>query len=1178
MRLVGGVVGAVIGAYFGNPYAGYAIGSMIGGVLEGPQKFKQEGPRLTDNKVTNSSYSTGIPIYFGTYRGAGNVIRSTVLKETKTTETQEQGKGATAETDTTTYTYRVTIAYLLSEGVISGMSRIWYNGTLVYDYTQNNTGFIGDIGGSIKVYYGTEDQLPDSSLEAEFGVGDVTAYRGRAYVVFTDLQLKEFNNQVPQFQFEIIRSKDNVLTGKYDKFIDSDLTTNNSGFLAYNKANRFVYGNFNNVASETTLYKIDPFNNEIILKNNTGLSNISYNNPILSKKISFLQTGDLVIGAINDATYGTKWVIFDQDTLNRKSSIDYRVFDSGAWQSSGGYTGASFRAPPNLQQYTKNTYNFYVGCSHNAIKGLQVFRFVDNGSFPNFSFYDWHLPVSSYSTIGGTIRSSLTYGNLFVADGVNLDVYYVLTTNNYNSSGNSAIILSKYNFDSNIVQDTYKILLSTTGSISYNVNQMYFDKTTRIIYILFTDTNTSRSYIMKYNIDTNTVLSTKVLFDGLNYPSINVNNSDVNFDDVLRRIYINYTVGTSYYVMYYKVDNDVIEVLNYTNNTSWGTSVIGACNSAYVSDMGCEIYISSGTENPQKVLKNYGPRYAKGTYPLDQTVLELIQHSGLDTNYIDVSELTSDVVNGYSIPNPSTIRTCIDYLAQAYNFEMVESNFKIKFKKNGKNPVATIKFSELSAVNYSPDVKFETDLTTERKQELELPRIINLSFADIDRDYQTSTVESKIENVYTNEIINIELPMAFTATQAKQIADRIMYNYWINRDSYNFTTTYKYLNLEPTDVITVVKDDGSASFTMKIIKKEKGGGIIKWTAVAEDSAVFTQISKAESGSDISQTIGTISTSKLFFLDIPMLQNTDNDPGVYVASVRQNNNMAWTGSTVYVSDQADGNYMEQSSFFNEVISGNTTTLLEDFLVAYNSSEGNYNNYVDNFSSVTVKLFKGSLNSITEDQLLNGYNMCLIGNEVLQFKNATLIDTNTYKLDTFYRARFGTDYAVSTHAIGDRFVILNASSKTLGRILKDQSQLNILRYFKNVTFKDKLSDTNYNQYMNTGVSLKPYSVNNVSGYRDSSNNLNVQFTKRIRGWVKMIDYQGAYDPDGDFYEIEIFTDSTFTTVKRLINSNSKSFVYSSIDQIADFGSNQSSIYIKIYKLNSIIGRGYPLKITL
>lgn len=1174
MRLVGGVVGAVIGAYFGNPYAGYAIGSMIGGVIEGPVKTSQTGPRLTDNKVTNSSYSTGIPIYFGTYRGAGNVIRSTVLKETQTTETQEQGKGASAETETTTFSYRITIAYLLSEGVISGVPRIWYNGKLIYDYSVNNSGFIGDIGGNIRVYYGTEDQLPDPSLEAEFGVGDVTAYRGKAYIVFTDLQLKEFNNSVPQFQFEVTRSKDSILTGKYDSFTDTELTTNYGGYLAYNDKNRFVYANLSVSNGNSVLFKIDPFNNEIVNKNDLLVTQTSSNDFIKSKKITVLQNGDLLIGGVNDPNYGSKWLIIDQDTLNIKNQLDYRNLGAG-WSSAGGYVTQSFRAPPNTQSYTKGLYTYYVSCSQDATNKFQIFRFVDDGTFPNFKVYDWHLPVANPLGVGGNILSSLVYGNLFVVDGVNSDVYYTLCTNNLGNLGTtSAIVLSKYSFETNIVTDNFKILLSSSGTTTYNVNQMFFDKITRIIYILFTNTAISRSYIMKYNIDTDTILSTKVLFDGLNYPAINTNNSDINFDSTLRRIYINYQVNTSYYIMYYNINNEVIESLNYTNNTSWGTSIIGNCNSAYVNELGCEIYISNATDNPQKILKNYGPRYMRGNYPLNDTVKELIERSNLETKYIDVTELEDDLVYGYSIPNPSIIRTCIDHLALAYNFEMVESNFKIKFKKNGRDPVATIKFNELSAVNYSPDVKFETDLSTERKQELELPKIINLSFSDIDRDYQTSTVESKIENVYTNEIVNIELPLAFTATQAKQIADRILYNYWINRDSYTFSTTYKYLDLEPTDVIKVIKEDGTI-FTMKLTKKEKGGGIIKWTAVAEDSAVFTQISTAESGSDISQQIGSISTSKLLFLDIPILQNTDNDPGVYVASIRQNNNMAWSGSTIYVSDQSNGNYVEQVSLFNEVIYGNTSTVLDDFLVAYNSNDFTYDNYQDNFSSVTVKLLKGTLNSITDDQLHNNYNMCLIGNEVLQFKNATLIDTNTYQLTGLLRGRFGTEQFISTHQIGESFVILNASSKTLGRILKDQSQLNILRYYKNVTFKDKLSNTNYNQYMNTGVGLKNYSVNNIQGFKDTLNNFNIKFTKRVRGYSKMIDFQGAYDPDGDFYEAEIFSDNTFTTVKRLITFNSQNFVYGSSDQISDFGSVQSTIYIKIYKLNPIIGRGYSSK---
>ena len=1180
MRLVGGVVGAVIGAYFGNPYAGYAIGSMIGGALEPPQKFKQEGPRLTDLKVTNSSYSIGKPKVFGTYRMSGNLIFSTALKETKNVETQEQGKGGGgAETETTTYTYRVTCAYALCEGIISGVRRIWWEGKLVYDYSQNNNGFIGNIGGNIKVYLGTETQLPDPSIEAELGVGEVPGYRGTAYVVFTDMQLQEFQNRIPNFTFEVVRSPDNINTGKFDKFSTSSTINDKiTGWLQYNNNNRFIYANLESGTS-TGLYKIDPYNNTIVASNTTLLGNASYNDFVKSKKINILQNGDLVIGGKTVSGYGTGWYIIDQDSLEVKQIIDYRNFSGTSWVDSGGYTGASFRAPPNMQNYKDGDFDHYISMSIDATKKFQFFDFISSGL--GLTLNKFSLATSDTTIVGGSVQSSLVYGNLFITDGVNQKCYWTISTTNYQGTGNRGLVLSCYDMKTDTVTDNFKLLKTEfMSSGNYYVNDMYFDKITRCIFILYNNNSINRSYFMRYNIDTDTIISDILITDGAgNYPNLTGTNKSIGYDSTFRRLYFPFSVVissvTRYFIYYLKVDTGDYQILETTNNSSWLTEQVGDCNSAYATQLGCEFYMNSNSSNSY-ILKNYGPRLTMGTYPLDQCVLEIIKDSKIDLSKVDVTELSSDIVYGFCIPNSSAIRACLEQLATAYNFQMVESDYKLKFRKNGSNSVKTIKVTELSAVNYSPDIKFETDITTESKMELELPQMVNVTYADIDRDYQNNTQESKYENVETNEIQNIELPMVFNADQAKQIADRLLYQQWINRYTYTFSTNYDYIELEPCDVINVVSN--TENFTMKLIKKEKGGGIIKWTAVAEDSAVFTQINSGSTGGDISQQIPVISTSKLFWLDLPILQNSDDNPGVYVASNRQNSSLSWTGSTVFVSDQSNGNYVEQASFFNEVTSGTSLTKLDDFTVAYDPIQNTYNNIGDYLNSVTIKMFRGTLSSITDDQLDQGYNLCCIGNEVLQFKNATLIGTDTYKLDTFYRGRFGTEQFIGTHQVGDQFVILNSSSKTIQRILKDQSQLNIARYFKNVSFKDTLLNTQYTQFINTGVGLKPYSVNNIQAIRTTSGDLNVKFNKRVRGFAPMVDYKDVYDPDGDYYQIDIYSDNTFTTIKRTLSVNATTFVYSSTDQTADFGSTQSTIYMIIYKTNKIIGRGYGAKAIL
>ena len=198
--LVLGTVGAVIGASFGAPQVGYALGSAIGGALF-PEAVK-DGPRITDLKVQNSQFGSPIPIVYGSFRLAGQLIWATKLVEHP--DQTDSGSGGGGGTN---YTYTCSFAISICERndiSSSSLRRMWADGKLIYDATvvPAKVGFIASK--PIKFYEGLESQLPDSTMEAELGVGNVPAYRGQVYVVFTDLELGKFGNRLPNLTFEVL--------------------------------------------------------------------------------------------------------------------------------------------------------------------------------------------------------------------------------------------------------------------------------------------------------------------------------------------------------------------------------------------------------------------------------------------------------------------------------------------------------------------------------------------------------------------------------------------------------------------------------------------------------------------------------------------------------------------------------------------------------------------------------------------------------------------------------------------------------------------------------------------------------------------------------------------------------------------------------------------------------------
>lgn len=208
-QIVLGVAGAYVGSFFGNPALGFAIGSAIGGALEGTPGQKITGPRLNELTVQSSTLGTMIPILYGRYRCAGNLIWATDIKETVTRK-KSGGKGGGPKVKTTTYSYSVDMAVALGRGELLGITRVWANGKLIYSHSGNadaqSLAVSNQSGRNFKFYPGSETQLPDPTIETALGIGNVPAYRGTAYVVFNDLQLAEYGNAIPNLTFEVIAS------------------------------------------------------------------------------------------------------------------------------------------------------------------------------------------------------------------------------------------------------------------------------------------------------------------------------------------------------------------------------------------------------------------------------------------------------------------------------------------------------------------------------------------------------------------------------------------------------------------------------------------------------------------------------------------------------------------------------------------------------------------------------------------------------------------------------------------------------------------------------------------------------------------------------------------------------------------------------------------------------------
>lgn len=279
-------------------------------------------------------------------------------------------------------------------------------------------------------------------------------------------------------------------------------------------------------------------------------------------------------------------------------------------------------------------------------------------------------------------------------------------------------------------------------------------------------------------------------------------------------------------------------------------------------------------------------------------------------------------------------------------------------------------------------------------------------------------------------------------------------------------------------------------------------------------------------------------------------------------------MTWNGASLYKSAD-NSTYDRVLNTTIGAIIGVSNDVLGDF------TKGNVFDY-DNTVTVTLQT-TGTLVSYTELQVLNGSGAFALGSngrwEIVQYKTATLDSPGVYTLSGLLRGRRGTEWAQGLHSSGDKFVLLTTAS--IQRPNPGTSEIGLTRYFKGVTFGNTLTNTPSQIFSNSAVGLKPYSPVQLTGSRDGSNNLTINWIRRTRIGSEWRDYVDISVGESTLsFDVEVW-DSTYSTLIRTISGvNNVTTSYTAAEQTSDGLTPGNTVYLKIYQISATVGRGYAL----
>jgi hypothetical protein len=477
--------------------------------------------------------------------------------------------------------------------------------------------------------------------------------------------------------------------------------------------------------------------------------------------------------------------------------------------------------------------------------------------------------------------------------------------------------------------------------------------------------------------------------------------------------------------------------------------------------------------------------------PLDEVVGRLVERCGMTASDYDATDLEGQLVRAMAI-QPTAARAVLDQLAAAHYFECVESE-KLYMRRRGAAPAATIPYGDIGA---------DALMTIQESNDLEIPAQVNVTYLNLSNAYQQGNEMSDRLTTESTAVGTVQLAMGLTPASAKAIADTAVLDQAIASRTITAALDMRYAALEPTDVL-IVTDSAGQQYRVRIVKIADASGVRQLDLVADDARVLRQIGITGEDYDDDYTVTKFAKTDLAMLDIPILRDQDDNPGVYAAGDGKKG--AWPGYALYLDDKQLGtsNSGAAMGVCSEAL-GTWTSLL-----------------VDESSLITVTLNPGDqLESITHADLSTTIsNYAAVGAhgrwEIVQFTRAELVSAGVYRLSGFARGRLGTEHLRGTHLAGDKFVLLDGNG--LLRDIADLAARGTEREYSGVTLGGRVKDATKVEIAPVWEGLKPWAPANLHKTWDNGQ-ITVSWGRRSRyvssalsGVVPLAEAVEAYEID-------------------------------------------------------------------
>jgi hypothetical protein len=1126
----GAAIGAVVGTFVfpglgtaTGAQIGWAIGGVAGALLFPPKGENQSGPRLGDLSVQTSGYGVPIPLVAGQAKLAGNVIWMRDIREQATTRRQGKGGGGPK---VTTYSYYGSWAVGLCEWLVpqvaAGVLRIWLDNKLVFDAT-GESDTVAIPGLVWRFYPGDETQLPDPLIEATVGADNAPAHRGMAYIVFDDVPLDVFGNRVPNVVVELVgeitRSFPEVVaTGPASPlFTSSPSSRHYNQLLASNVAVDYARGRiYEGRAAAVVSSAADELIRVYDIATMETISEHRYDQvlaPVMGGLTPTLEgagLGQFAMGADGflyvSGGSSNRVPLFKIDPDSMVAVDWYGASILGAGPSFGATD--YLNCPTQIVSFqvlrlaaTPRTFLAAIAASGGMVildADFMEYVWGDSNSVSPPPFGGTGELVNNQTAklvpglqdIDGTDVWRVAWGT----GPLRIDISRVkVTSGALDLTAGAAMGVTRSDFTA--VDVVAELDASATGCI---VTSAFWDQTDDSLVITIAGSGGALGSYGRF--------TTFKWTEAAGVVWTLVNHAGGGRDDARG------DAGRLLSGLWGRGGNLLLQpgtgdTLVNASGATWEQTL------AWLSEQ--EAVIGWNNVNRQ-IAKRYLSRVAPNALTDGVIVEALCLRAGMDVSEIDVSELT-DSLRGYMLARPMSARDASTPLAARSQFDAVEEDDVLVFRKRAGAVVAAIPYEDL--VREDPDASV---IEEQRAQDVDLPREVTVRFADIERGWEQnaqrwSRPKSPTATMHSLASAGIDLPMPLTASEAKAIARRFCMATWRERTRLTFSLGPKWARLVPTDVITVGTRDG-ATIRCRILSTQLGANwITRVEAVTEDAAVYGLTATADGGSDWDEPQMPLPYStRLVVPDLALVE--DGDDMAQVGLREYAFACAYGGQRfrgVTVIERGAGEAWSQL--------GVVTTPVEWGGLIETPPEPATPWTWDESGSLRVRMTQGEPESATSLEVLNGANRgALVASdgtaEIVQWRTATQEADDSWTLTGLLRGRRGTEDLIASRAAGNLFLILDTTRLLYDGSTADTATPRTLKAVSLFQTEDTAPGVVKSQ---RGRAETPWAPCQLASSRDGSDNLTITWVRRTRIGGELLNGIGTVplNESSEAYEVDI-----------------------------------------------------------